>query len=42
MNEFTEKYKSFENQKLLKILEEAAHYKPAAIEAAKLEIASRK
>lgn len=41
MNEFQERYKSFDNRKLLKILEEPESYQPLAIEAAKLELSKR-
>ncbi len=42
MNEFQEKYKSLDNYKLLKIIEEAANYRPKAVEAANLELSKRK
>lgn len=34
MNEFAEKYKSFDNRKLLRIIEEADKYQPLAVVAA--------
>ncbi len=41
MNEFQERFKNFDNRKLLKILEDADSYQPIAIEAAKLELSKR-
>lgn len=41
MNEFQKRYKSFENHKLLKIIEEAEKYQPIAVEAAQLELSRR-
>ena len=39
--EFQEKYKSFDDSKLLKIVEEAYKYQPKAVDAAKLELSKR-
>lgn len=41
MNEFQKRYKSFDNRKLLKIIEEAENYQPTAVEAAILELSKR-
>lgn len=41
-NEFSDRFKSLENKKLLKIIEESEHYEPMAVAAAKLELANRK
>ncbi|MBI1227469.1 MAG: hypothetical protein GC192_19715 [Bacteroidetes bacterium] len=41
MNDFQQKYKSYDTRKLLKILEEAENYQPEAVEAAKFELANR-
>ena len=41
MNEFQKRYTLFDNQKLLKIIEEAQNYQPIAVEAAKLELSKR-
>ena len=42
MNEFEEKFKSFDNRKLLKIVEESAKYQEIAVDAAKIELSKRK
>ena len=41
MNEFQERFKNFDNRKLLKILEDAGNYNSIAVEAAKLELTKR-
>jgi len=41
MNEFQKRFKSFDNIKLLKILEDADNYEAQAVEAAKLELSTR-
>jgi hypothetical protein len=41
MNEFQEKFKSFDNRKLLKMVEEQENYQKTAIEAAKVELLNR-
>nr|HMU05461.1 hypothetical protein [Saprospiraceae bacterium] len=41
MNEFEEKFKSFDNRKLLKIVEEYEKYQKEAVDAAKLELSKR-
>jgi hypothetical protein len=41
MNDFEKRYESFDNQKLLKIVENAENYQSTAVEAAKLELSKR-
>lgn len=41
MDEFQKRYQSFDNQKLLKIIENADSYQASAVEAAKLELSKR-
>ncbi|ANQ51690.1 hypothetical protein MY04_4352 [Flammeovirga sp. MY04] len=41
MNEFKERYKSFSNIDLLRIIENKSEYQPIAIEAAEAEIEER-
>ena len=41
MNEFQERFKNFDNRKLLKNLEDAGNYNSIAVEAAKLELTKR-
>jgi hypothetical protein len=41
MNEFQERFKNFDNRKLLKIIEDAENYQSIAVEAAKLELSNR-
>lgn len=42
MNEYQERYRTVDNEKLFKIIEEAEKYHPAAVEAAQLELSKRK
>jgi hypothetical protein len=41
MNDFQRRFKNYDNQQLLKIIEDAENYEPAAVEAAKLELSKR-
>ncbi|MCK4661466.1 MAG: hypothetical protein KAT68_01265 [Bacteroidales bacterium] len=41
MNQFTERYKSYSNAELLKIIENSSNYQPEAVETAKNEIEQR-
>lgn len=41
MNEFQERFKNFDNRKLLKIIEDAENYQSIAVEAAKMELSTR-
>jgi len=41
MNEFQERFKNFDNRKLLKIIEDTENYQSIAVEAAKLELSNR-
>ena len=41
MNEFQERFKNFDNRKLLKNLEDAGNYNSIAVEAANLELTKR-
>ena len=41
MNDFQRRFKNYDNQQLLKIIEDVENYEPAAVEAAKLELSKR-
>ncbi len=41
MNQFTERYKSYSNAELIKVIESSSDYQPEAVETAKNEIAQR-